>query len=131
VPQAPPPGLQLQERTRKRILRHLEKRGVVTFAAAPGDEEVNAVLGDGFGEIDPAHATLLHAATRGMPPTGPAQKRPVRMPLDADIGPEPKGFLCAQIGSFNLHAARRVAPNDMQGKKILCRYILRLPLEAG
>ncbi len=33
--------------------------------------------------------------------------------------------LCAQLGAFNLHAARRVAPNDKQGKDMLCRYILR------
>jgi hypothetical protein len=50
------------------------------------------------------------------------------MPLAAAAGPEPKGFLCAQISLFNLHAARRVAPNDKQGKEILCRYILRPPL---
>lgn len=36
--------------------------------------------------------------------------------------------MCAQISAFNLHAARRVAANDKQGKEILCRYILRPPL---
>lgn len=86
-------------RTRKRILRYLEKRGILTFAAAPGDGEVNAVLGEGFGESDPAHSTLLHAATRGLPPAGPAQKRaPVCMPLETDARAEPKGYLCAQVG---------------------------------
>jgi hypothetical protein len=85
-------------RARKRILRYLEKRGLVTFAAAPGDDEVNGVLGEGFGESDPAHSTLLHAATSGSPPAGLSQKRAlVRMPFKADAGPEPKGYLCAQI----------------------------------
>jgi len=50
---------------------------------------------------------------------------PVRMLREADTSPEPKGYLCAEVGAFNLHAARRVAPNDMQGRKMLCRYILR------
>lgn len=45
------------QRARKRILRYLEKRGAISFAAAPGDNEVNAVLGEGFGESDPAHST--------------------------------------------------------------------------
>jgi len=100
---------------------------------------VNAVLGEGFGESDPAHSTLLHAATSGSPPTGPAQKRaPVRMLREAETVPEPKGYLCVryftgryftgQVGAFNLHAARRVAPNDKQGREMLCRYILRPPL---
>lgn len=40
------------ERTRKRILRYLEKRDVVTFAAAPGDAEVIVVIAEGFGEAD-------------------------------------------------------------------------------
>ena len=42
------------------------------------------------------------------------------MPFEADAGPEPKGTLCTQLGAFNLHAARRVAPNDKQGKEMLC-----------
>jgi Putative transposase len=117
------------ERARERILRYLQKRSLITFATAPGDDEVNAVLEEGFGESDPAHATLLAAATAGHPPAGPAQRRkPLFMPLAVETGPEPKGYLCAQIGGFNLHAARRVAPNDKQGREMLCRYILRPPL---
>ena len=66
--------------------------------------------------------------------SGPAQKRaPVRMLREADSQSEPKGYLCAryftgQVGTFNLHAARRVAPNDKQEREMLCRYILRPPL---
>ena len=45
-----------------------------------------------------------------------------------DARPEPKGYLCAQDCAFNLHAARRVAPNDKQGREMLCRYILRPPM---
>jgi hypothetical protein len=50
------------------------------------------------------------------------------MLLEAEAGPEPKGFPCAQVGAFNLHAALRVAPNNKQGKEFLCRSILRPPL---
>lgn len=117
------------ERARERILRYLQKRSLITLAAAPGDDEANAVLEEGFGESDPAHATLLAAATAGQPPAGPAQKRkPLFMSLTVEAGTEPKGYLCAQIGGFNLHAARRVSANDKQGREVLCRYILRPPL---
>ncbi len=108
------------EQTRKRILRYLQKRRLITFAAAPGDDEVNAVLEDGFGETVPVHSTLLAAATSGRPPAGPAQRRkPFFMPLAIEAAPEPKSHLCAQIGGFNLHAARRVAANDKRGKEML------------
>lgn len=56
------------------------------------------------------------------------QRASVRMPLEADARAEPKGYLCAQISAFNLHAARRVAPSGKPGKPMLCRYILRPPL---
>jgi hypothetical protein len=116
-------------RARKRILRYLQKRGVITFTAASGDEEVNAVLDADFGQSKPALSTLLFAASTGLPPAGPAVKRKaVCMQLETEITPEPKGYLCAEAGAFNLHAARRVAPNDKQGREMLCRYILRPPL---
>jgi len=48
---------------------------VITFAAGPtdeasGDGEVNAILGDGFGESDPTLAGLLAAAAEGKALTG-------------------------------------------------------------
>lgn len=57
------------------LAAYLEKRGLITFAVAPGDDEVIVVLGEGFGESDPANSTLLNAATSGSPPAGLAQKR--------------------------------------------------------
>jgi hypothetical protein len=74
-------------------------------------------------------AKLLAAATAGMPPAGPANKRrPVRIVLDPDDQPIAKGKLCAQEYGFNLHGATRVAANDKQGRLTLCKYILRPPL---
>ncbi|MEO6096273.1 MAG: transposase [Fibrobacteria bacterium] len=116
-------------RARKRILRYLEKQGVVAFAAAPGDGEVHAQVDETLGESSPALATLMAAATVGAAPAGPALRRaPIQLSPCTQGGPDPKGYLCAQDAAFNLHAARRVAPNDRQGREMLCRYILRPPL---
>ena len=87
---------------------------MITFAAAPADEasgdgEVNAIVGDGFGEADGCFT----------------------LPTRSDEASAQKGFLCAQDCAFNLHAARRVTGNDKQflespmARETLCRYILR------
>jgi hypothetical protein len=119
----------LVARASKRILRFLQRRGVITLVTAPGDGEVTVVADDTMGEKDPLLAKLLAAATAGAAPAGPANKRkPVRIVLDPDGRPVAKGNLCAQDHAFNLHAATRVAANDKQGRLTLCRYILRPPL---
>ena len=101
------------ERTSKRILRFLQRRGVINLVTAPGDGEVTVVSDDSIGEKDPLLAKLLAA---GAPPAGPANKRkPVRIVLDPDDHPVPKGNLCAQGYGFNLHACTKVAANDKQG----------------
>ncbi len=117
------------ERTSKRILRFLQRRGVITLVTAPGDGEVTVVSDESIGEKDPLLAKLLAAATAGMPPAGPANKRkPVRIVLDPDDRPVAKGNLCARNHGFNLHACTKVAANDKQGRLALCKYILRPPL---
>jgi hypothetical protein len=76
---APAPSQQEIEdivgRASKRILRFLQRRGVITLVAAPGDGEVSVVTDDALGEEDPLLARLLAAATAGCPPAGPANKR--------------------------------------------------------
>ena len=120
---------QLVQRASKRILRFLQRRGVITLVTAPGDGEVTVVTDETLGEKDPLLAKLLAAATAGMPPAGPANKRrPVRIVLDPNDQPIAKGKLCAQAHGFNLHGATRVAANDNQGRLTLCKYILRPPL---
>jgi len=119
----------LVARTSKRILRYLQRRGVVSLVTAPGDGEVSVVADETMGEKDPLLARLLAAATAGAAPAGPANKRKaIRIVLDPDDRPVAKGNLCAQSRAFNLHAATRVAANDKQGRLTLCRYILRPPL---
>jgi hypothetical protein len=123
------PATPATPRAGKRILRFLQRRGVITLVTAPGDGEVTIVGDETMGEKDPLLARLLAAATAGSPPAGPATKRkPIRIVLDPDDRPIAKGRLCAQEHGFNLQAATRVAANDKQGRLTLCRYILRPPL---
>jgi hypothetical protein len=113
----------------KRILRFLQRRGVITLVAAPGDGEVTVVADETMGEKDPLLANLLAAATAGIAPAGPANKRqPIRIVLDPEERPVGKGVLCGQSQGFNLQAATYVAANDKTGRERLCRYILRPPL---
>ena len=56
----------------KRILRFLQRRGVITLVSAPGDGEVTVVSDESMGDKDPLLARLLAAATAGVPPAGPA-----------------------------------------------------------
>jgi hypothetical protein len=117
------------ERASKRILRFLQRRGVITLVTAPGDGEVTVVTDEAIGDKDPLLARLLAAATAGAPPAGLANKRkPIRIVLDPNAHPVAKGNLCGQHAGFNLHAATRVVANDKKGRETLCKYILRPPL---
>ena len=119
----------LVERASLRILRFLQRRGAITLVATPGDGEATLVPDETMGEQDPLLATLLVAATAGAAPAGPATKRrPIRIALDPDDRPVPKGALCASSHGFNLQAATRVPASDKAGRERLCRYILRPPL---
>jgi hypothetical protein len=107
----------------KRILRFLERRGVITLVTAPGDGEITLVTDETLAEKDPLLAKLLAAAAAGVEPAGPACKRqPVRIVLDPDERPVGKGALCGQTHAFNLQAATRVAANDKQGRENLCSF---------
>ena len=80
----PAPGLTQEdveaivERASKRILRFLQRRGVITLVTAPGDGQVTVVADETMGEKDPLLAKLLAAATSGAPPAGPvARQNPI------------------------------------------------------
>jgi hypothetical protein len=79
---------------------------------------------DSMAEKDPLLARLLAAAVAG----GASQRKPLRIVVDPDERPVGKGTLCAQAQGFNLHAATKVAANDIQGRLALCKYVLRPPL---
>jgi hypothetical protein len=55
------------ERASERLLRLLQRRGVISLVTAPGDGEVSVVTDDSLGEQDPLLARLLAAATSGAP----------------------------------------------------------------
>jgi hypothetical protein len=120
----------LVEKASTRILRFLQRRGVITLVTAPGDGEVTVITDGTMGEKDPLLAKLLAAAAgAGAVAAGPANKRqPIRIVLDPDERPVGKGVLCGQSHGFNLQGATRVAANDKAGRERLCRYILRPPL---
>jgi len=59
------------ERASKRILRFLQRRGVITLVTAPGDGEVTVVTDETMGEKDP----LLAGS---WPPPPPVLRPPVR-----------------------------------------------------
>ena len=75
-------------RASKRILRFLQRRGVITLVAAPGDGEVTVVTDETMGEEDPLLARLLAAATAGAPvPSGPRAYPPNPFPTRASRAP--------------------------------------------
>jgi len=119
----------LVEKVSKRILRFLQRRGVITLVTAPGDGEVTVVADDTMAEKDPLLAKLLAVATSGTEVARSAnRRREIRVVLDPDERPVGKGTLCGQSHGFNLQNATRVAANDRDGRERLCRYILRPPL---
>ena len=117
-------------RTAVRVVRFLERRGVIAPAAAPGDGELQVVGSDDLlAQGDALLGRLQAAACAGVPPAGPAYRRaPVRLSTGPGAGPRAMGKLCAQDMGFNLHAARRIAAEDKEGRESLCRYILRPPV---
>jgi len=87
------------------------------------------VTDETMGDKDPLRARLLAAPIAGAPPTGPAnQRKPIRIGFDPDAHAMAKANACGQHVAFNLHAATRVAANDMQSRLALCKCILRPPL---
>jgi hypothetical protein len=116
-------------KVRKRILRFLERRGVITLVTAPGDGEVTVVTDESMAEKDPLLAKLLAAATASAGEACSATKRrEIRIVLAPDERPVGKGTLCGQSHGFNLPNATPVATNDKDGRERLCRYIWRPPL---
>jgi len=80
------------QRTSKRILRFIQRRGVISLVAGPGDGEVIVVGDESMGEKDPLLARLLAAATAGAPPAGWANKG--ALPSGCDSVKEKRRFKC-------------------------------------
>jgi hypothetical protein len=112
---------------RARILRYLERRGVITLDS-DADSDVLCVSEE-LAERDPALAQLAAAAVSGLAPAGPELRR---KPRELAFGGRPGVVIDAPLSvreaGFSLHAATRAGPADEQGRQALLKYILRPPL---
>ena len=111
---------QIVETTAKRVVRLLQRRGVL--------EEGNV---DPLWEDEPLLATITAASVQGQIATGArAGQRVRRRLLDPEEGVR-AGPLCFSSRGFSLHAATHVEATDRVRLEKLCRYVIRPPLAAG
>ena len=111
--------------SRTRILRFLSRRGVVDIT----DDVVTVT--DDLADRDPVMAALASASVSGLPPAGPARRKPMVVGLPGHAGrrPEPiiKSALCVDHAGFGLHAATTASGDDARGRLALVKYVLRPP----
>ena len=111
---------QVVELTAKRVVRLLQRRGVL--------EEGNV---DPLWEQEPLLATITAASVQGQISLGErAGQRVRRRLIDPEEGAR-SGPLCFSSRGFSLHAATRVEATDRVRLEKLCRYVIRPPLAAG
>jgi hypothetical protein len=111
----------VSETTASRVLRLLERRGVI------GEQD----LYDPFSDENPLLAGMTAASVHGMIATGDRAGLPVRRVLSDPAEGVRTSRLCCVSRGFSLHAARRVEANDRAGLEQLCSYVTRPPLAAG
>ena len=132
-PDGPPRFVQLPEldslavaelvtTVRIRLVRLLERRGVLDSADEPG------LLPSDEADRDPVLAQLTAAAVSGVVPAGPERRQRPALRLLRPTGASVLGPLCASDSGFTLHAATVVRRDDPAGKEALLRYVLRPPL---
>ncbi|MEP6655087.1 MAG: transposase, partial [Myxococcales bacterium] len=83
------------------------------------------------GLADPILATLASASVYGLPPAGPARRKPTLIALGGHGGhaePTIKSSLGIDHAGFGLHAATTVRANDARGRRALIKYVLRPPI---
>jgi hypothetical protein len=109
---------------RVRVLRFLERRGVIECSDSPA----LVLLDDDFAQREPALATLAMAAVSGRLPAGPELRQRPPLALHGQPGVEVTAPLCATELGFSLHAKTRAGEDDLPGREALVRYALRPPL---
>jgi hypothetical protein len=110
---------------RARILRYLERRGVIRIDV---DADVLHV-DDDLAEREPALAQLAAAAVSGLAPAGPElRRRPVELVFDGRPGVVITAPLSVREAGFSLHAATHAGAEDEKGREALLKYILCPPL---
>ena len=111
--------------SRTRILKFLVRRGVVDIT-----DDVVTVTED-LADRDPALAALASASVSGLPPAGPARRKPMLVGLPGRGGraePTIKSALCVDHAGFGLHAATTARGDDTRGRLALLKYVLRPPV---
>ena len=111
--------------SRTRILKFLIRRGVVDVA----DDMVTVT--DDLADRDPVLAALASASVYGLPPAGPARRKPTLIALRGHGGhaePTIKSPLCVDHAGFGLHAATVARADDARGRQALVKYVLRPPV---
>ena len=103
------------ETTASRVLRLLERRGVI------GEQD----LYDPFSDENPLLAGMTAASVSGMIATGDRAGLPVRRVLSDPAQGVRTSPLCYVSRGFSLHAARRVEADDRDGLEQLCSYVVR------
>ncbi len=112
---------ELLQVVRVRLLRFLERRGVIEEAAEL------TLLADELCEREPALAQLAAASVSGLPPAGPERRdRPPRaITLTGSVGARVTAPLTAVDCGFSMHAATTADADDAPGREALVRYVLR------
>ena len=102
---------QIIETTAQRVIRLLERRGVLDGA-----------LLDRLADEEPVLAGVTAASVRGMIATGERAGMRVRRVLSDPAEAVRTGYLCYASRGFSLHAATYVEGGDKDGLERLCRY---------
>lgn len=111
---------QLVERTAARVVRLLQRRGLLDPEAP-----------DPLAQDQPLLAALTAASIQGRVATGPRAGQRLRRRLTDPAEGQRTAPLCYAARGFSLHAATRVAATDRERLEHLCRYVLRPPLSAA
>jgi hypothetical protein len=111
----------ITETVAKRVLKLLEKRGVV------GEDD----LVDPLYDESPTLAGITAASVQNMIATGDRAGLPVRRVLSDPAQGVKTAPLCYVSRGFSLHAARTIRAEDRAGLENLCSYVTRPPLAAG
>lgn len=114
---------ELLQVVRVRILRFLERRGVIE-----GASEELTVLPHDLTEREPALAELAAASVSGLMPAGPERRARPPITLSAGGALAITAPLTATELGFSLNAATTVDGDEEAGREALCRYVLRPPI---
>jgi hypothetical protein len=107
---------------RTRIIKFLTRRGVVEVT---GDM---LTVSDDLADRDPVLAALASASVSGLPPAGPARRKPMLVALAGRADPTVKSALSIDDAGFGLHAATTARADDTRGREALVKYVLRPPV---